>query len=42
MRAAFGRPKMRLYDLRHYCATWLLERGATKLDISVQLGHTRE
>ena len=40
VRAVFGRPKMRLYDLRHYCATWLLERGATELDVSVQLGHT--
>jgi integrase len=37
---AFGRTGMRLYDLRHYCATWLLERGATELDVSVQLGHT--
>lgn len=40
VRAAFGRPNMRLYSLRHFCATWLLERGASDLDVSVQLGHT--
>lgn len=40
VRSAFGRPKMRLYDLRHTCATFLLERGASDLDVSVQLGHT--
>lgn len=40
VRAAFGRPRMRLYDLRHTCATFLLEKGASDLDVSVQLGHT--
>jgi integrase len=29
-----------LYELRHACATWLLERGPTPADVAVQLGHT--
>lgn len=28
------------YDLRHACATLLLERGLTPADVAVQLGHT--
>lgn len=30
---------MRFHDLRHFCATQLLERGNTHFDVSVQLGH---
>jgi integrase len=29
-----------LYDLRHACATLLLERGLTPADVAYQLGHT--
>jgi integrase len=29
-----------LYELRHACATLLLERGLTPADVAVQLGHT--
>lgn len=30
---------LRFHDLRHFCATQLLERGHTHFDVSVQLGH---
>ncbi|MEK6273704.1 MAG: site-specific integrase [Actinomycetota bacterium] len=40
VRAAFGRPGMDFYELRHFCATHLLERGASHADVAVQLGHT--
>lgn len=30
---------MRFHDLRHFCATQLLERGNSHFDVSVQLGH---
>jgi len=30
---------IRFHDLRHFCATQLLERGASHFDVSVQLGH---
>lgn len=36
--AADIRP-IRFHDLRHFCATQLLEKGATHFDVSVQLGH---
>ena len=39
-RAAFGRPTMALHELRHFCATYLLEQGLTPADVAVQLGHT--
>ena len=39
IRAAAGRPGMDFYELRHYCATRLLEAGATHDDVAVQLGH---
>jgi integrase len=45
VRAAFGRPKLDYYELRHFCATFLLEMfraagedGAS--DVATQLGHT--
>lgn len=38
-RATGGRDLV-LYELRHCCATLLLERGATPADVAVQLGHT--
>jgi hypothetical protein len=39
VRAAFGRPEMDFYELRHFCATHLLERGVSPSDVAVQLGH---
>jgi integrase len=39
-RAAFGRPRMALHELRHFCATYLLELGLAPADVAVQLGHT--
>ena len=40
VRAAFGRPTMHFYELRHFCATHLLELGLSPSDVAVQLGHT--
>lgn len=40
VRAAAGRPAMDFYELRHFCATHLLERELTPSDVAVQLGHT--
>jgi integrase len=40
VRAAFGRPTMHFYELRHFCATHLLELGVSHADVAVQLGHT--
>ena len=40
IRAAFGRPGMDFYELRHFCATHLLELGVSHADVAVQLGHT--
>ena len=40
VRAAFGRPRMALHELRHFCATYLLELGLAPADVAVQLGHT--
>jgi integrase len=40
IRAAAGRPGMDFYELRHYCATRLLEAGLDYPDVAVQLGHT--
>ena len=31
---------MDFYELRHYCATRLLEAGVSDADVAVQLGHT--
>jgi integrase len=39
VRAAAG-VKLRWHDLRHFCATQLLEMGLSHFDVSVQLGHT--
>lgn len=39
VRAAFGRPTMEMYELRHFCATYLWER-LPEADVAVQLGHT--
>ncbi len=39
VRAAFGRPGMDFYELRHFCATHLLELGSPA-DVAVQLGHS--
>jgi integrase len=41
VRAAFGRPGMDFYELRHFCATLLLDdMGISHADVAVQLGHT--
>jgi integrase len=40
VRCAAGRPDMDFYELRHYCATRLLEAGMSAEDVAVQLGHT--
>jgi integrase len=40
IRAAAGRPTMDFYELRHYCATRLLEHGLSDRDVAEQLGHT--
>lgn len=32
-------PSCRFHDLRRFHATWLLDRGASDLDVAVQLGH---
>lgn len=39
VRAAYGKPKMQFHELRHACATLLLERGLTPEDVALQLGH---
>lgn len=39
-RAAAGLPdNCRFHDLRRFHATWLLDRGASDLDVATQLGH---
>jgi len=40
VRAAYGRPDLDFYELRHACATLLLERGLSPEDVAIQLGHT--
>jgi len=40
VRSAFGRPRLEFYELRHACATLLLERGLAPQDVAVQLGHS--
>lgn len=41
VRCRFGRPSMDLYDLRHFCASWLLnDLGLPAQDVAHQLGHT--
>jgi len=40
VRTAFGRPAMHFYELRHFCATHLLELGLSHADVAMQLGHT--
>jgi integrase len=40
VKACAGRPAMQWYELRHYCATRLLELGLSDVDVAVQLGHT--
>jgi integrase len=39
VREEAGLPECRFHDLRHFHATWLLDRGASDLDVAVQLGH---
>lgn len=37
---ARGKPLPDLYELRHYCATYLLDQGVSPEDVAHQLGHT--
>jgi integrase len=39
VRASANLPSVRWHDLRHFCATQLLEAGISHFDVSVQLGH---
>jgi hypothetical protein len=38
-RAKVGLPELRFHDLRHFHATWLLDQGASDMDVAIQLGH---
>jgi integrase len=38
-RLAESKKPIRFHDLRHFCATQLLEKGASHFDVSVMLGH---
>jgi integrase len=40
LRSQAGRARMAFYELRHFCATHLLELGVSHADVAVQLGHT--
>jgi len=40
VRLAAGRSGMDFYELRHFCATRLLELGVSHADVAIQLGHT--
>jgi len=41
VRCRFGKPSMDLYELRHFCASWLLnDLGLPPQDVAHQLGHT--
>jgi integrase len=40
VKSAAGQPGVRWHDLRHFCATQLLELGVDHFAVSVQLGHT--
>lgn len=39
IRSAAGRPKMHTYELRHFCATRLIEAGLQPWQVAEQLGH---
>jgi integrase len=39
VRTAFGRPTLAFYELRHFCATHVLEMGVSHADVAIQLGH---
>jgi integrase len=40
LRLIANRPGLQAYELRHACASFLLERGASPWQVAVQLGHT--
>jgi integrase len=40
LRSAAGHPRMAWHELRHACATLLIERGLTPATVAHQLGHT--
>ena len=39
VRNLFGRPEMSFYETRHFCATYLLNKGVPPWDVALQLGH---
>jgi integrase len=39
VRVAAGLTTLQFYDLRHFCATQLVERGILPCDVAIQLGH---
>lgn len=39
-RVAAGFPNMQYYELRHWCATHLIELGLSPSDVAIQMGHT--
>jgi len=39
IRDAFWKPTVQLYELRHFCASYLLSRGVSPKGIALQLGH---
>lgn len=40
LRRARGDKPLALYELRHFCATYLLDKGMAPEDVAYQLGHT--
>jgi integrase len=39
LRAEIGAEHLTFHGLRHFCASWLLDQGASKQDVAIQLGH---
>lgn len=37
---ARGKDNLDFYELRHFCATWLLDHGLTPEDVAIHLGHS--
>jgi integrase len=39
LRREIGAEHLTFHGLRHFCASWLLDQGASKQDVAIQLGH---
>jgi hypothetical protein len=39
LRVEVGAEHLTFHGLRHFCASWLLDHGASKQDVAIQLGH---